>query len=78
MDETQRQVTRYPGETAPWCRRGDSGSRVLDLQLRLLTTNRSAYFDEQLETRLKGWQQAHGLRPTGFVDNETARELGWT
>lgn len=60
-----------------WLAPGDEGLMVKDLQRTILCRSLSGFFDESTQARLRGWQLAHGLAPTGVVDDATAEVLGW-
>lgn len=60
-----------------WLMPGDSGQMVKDLQLVIFCRSISGVFDESTQARLRGFQLAHNLPPTGVVDDETAEVLGW-
>ena len=47
------------------------------MQIRIGCLNATGLFDETTEVRLRGWQLAHDLHPSGVVDEDTAEELGW-
>ena len=59
---------------------GDEGPEIVWLQTRLHSPL-SGVFDDELASRVRGFQLAAGIRVTGVVDQDTVDELGmepWT
>ena len=75
---------RWPGvSSGPTLRRGDRGTRVAELQSRLLVTrdlrerqtSDPQLFDEALEQAVRGFQERHGLDHDGVVGAKTIEAL---
>lgn len=63
-------------------KKGDRGPRVKEIQQRLLKigfllgpTHADGNFGEKTEEAVRKFQQKHGLKPTGIVDDETYEKL---
>lgn len=55
----------------------ESHPRMVELQQQIFCRSLSGVLDADTRSRLRGWQRANNLAPTGVVDAETAAVLGW-
>lgn len=57
-------------------RQGDSGEDITWVQKRLGQVPADGRFDELLAARVRGFQWASGIAPSGLLDQETLTALG--
>jgi peptidoglycan hydrolase-like protein with peptidoglycan-binding domain len=54
-----------------------SKNQIKDLQRLLRCDEINGFMDAETVARLRGFQMVNGIEPTGAVDPETAKKIGW-